>query len=570
MASRTGENVLYDPKGEIERRTSFAFTVAVLAALGLGWFFREYFYSLAQLMLDRDYGYLAVSIITVLVTLYFSLKQVGFAYGVSARRVLIGSYLIIISLIFYASSLVDPRYMVQYQGLSFSFILMAFIGIILSPVYARDLIPLISILLLVPPPPGWIDSLTPHLSRVVGELASYITGARLIGGAGYTTLVGVSPSGPVRFQVEYACTGIVTISSILVVVPIIFYLLAYSPRSTSRKLAASIASLIVALSLGFLGNLVRVLLVIYGTKWLGPEKGLALFHYSPSIIYATLSVLAGFYIADRIGGLRLAVPRIRLGRVLSKPEAVLGALIIIIVLAGFFVAGANAVTYASSSAGRGAGVRSGLVIKAESPIDYINNPEKYIKFVNNVSMVILGKDVQLTRILNAFVVYRVIAKHGNSSFLGYLEIVDTPGRLHTWQLCLTLQGYKVDNSYTRIINGTPVYYISVHKGARSYLLAYTLIPTKIVSPGATYELYTRISLIAPYTGKNRDNVEANLAFILSKLWSGARLTSTSNVSGLIKLLSASSYILLILIAAYEFYSARRLGVAKIGIRGSKG
>ena len=567
MVAETGENTLYDSKGEIERRTSFAFTVAVLMALSLGWFFREYFYSTAQLMLDRDYGYLAVSVITVLVTLYFSLKHVGFAYGVSLKRILIGSYLTTISLIFYASSLVDPRYMIQYQGLSFSFILLAFIGIILSPVYARDLIPLISILLLVPPPPGWIDSLTPHLSKVVGEIASYITGARLIGGVGYTTLVVSTSSGPVRFQVEYACTGIVTISSILVVIPIIFYLLAYSPRSTSRKLAASVISLIVALSLGFLGNLVRVLLVIYGTKWLGPEKGLALFHYSPSIIYATLSVLAGFYIADKLGGLRLAVPRFRLGRVLSKPEAVLGALLIIIILAGFFVIGANAVAYAGSSAGKGSGVGSGLVIEAESPVDYINNPEKYIKFINNVSMVILGKDEQLTRILNAFVVYRIIAKHGNSSYLGYLEIVDTPGRLHTWQLCLSLQGYKVDNSYTRIINGTPIYYISVHKGAQGYLLAYTLIPTRIVSPGATYKLYTRISLIAPYTGKNKENVEANLTIILSKLWSGARLATTNYVSGLISLLSASSYILLILIAAYEVYSTRRSGVAKIGTGG---
>ncbi len=545
-------------ESKLHEQTSFTFMLIIIILIGLSSFFKPYLYSFGKLLLDEDFGYLSVALVSVFLTLYFSLRHSGFSFGISALRVLIGLYLLLLSLIFYFSAGVDPDHMVQYYGLSFVFLFLGLWIVVFTPVYARDLVPLLSLFLLVPSPASWVDMFTPWLSRVVGGFVAWLSGSSLSGAPGYSVLVVNTNWGVVRFQVEYACTGIVTMSSILVVLPVLLYLLAYSPRSWFRKLLASVAALGVAVMLGFIGNIIRVLLVVYGSKWFGPETGLELFHYSPSIIYATLSLLVGFYVADRIGGIRLALPRLHVGRMFNRPEAVAGVLVILLIFTGFFVGVVESTGFLSGGNSGFSG--PGLIINAPSPGDYIRNPGRYLgEYAGNISFTGLIRDEQLTRILNAFVVYRVYLKYLNYSYTGYLEIVDTPGRLHTWQLCLTLQGYNVYDSYTKSVNGSTVYFIDMRRGGRGYLLGYVLLPTRIVSGTGRVDLYTRISLISPYTVGEKEAVEDRVSHLLASIRGAGTMASSGFIVKYVDYLSLTSYLLLFIVAGYGVYSRLVLG-----------
>ena len=538
-------------------RVVFVTLIVVLLVTSLSSFYRVYLYSLGKLLFDEGYGYLSVALVGLYITLFNSIKQSGYSFGVSPGRTIAGLFLLIVSLIFYFSASIDTQYMVQYYGLSYVFLFLSLFIVVFTPVYTRDLIPLFSIFLLVPPPPGWIDVLTPKLSRLVGSIAAAISGAQLVKGPGYSVLLVHTNSGIVRFQVEFACTGIVTLSSILVVFPVILYLLAYSPRSLVRKLTASVLALIIALLLGFIGNLIRVLLVIYGARALGPETGLRLFHYSPSIVYATLSLLAGFYIADKIGAIRLALPRLRKGPSIHNPRAVGGVLLILLLFVSIFTGVIGIVNYTSRANTTGT-IRLAreptIIIQASTPSDYLRSPFKYLNlYAIGIKVTGIARDEQLTRILNAFVVYRVIIRNGNSSYLGYLEIVDTPGRLHTWQLCLTLQGYKVVDSYTREINGTPVYFVDFRKGGAGYLLAFVLLPTRVVSPVGSVDLYTRVSIISPYNLRDRAEREELMSRLLASLYHVSQATSGSYYQKYINYLSLTAYLILLVAVGYRAY-----------------
>jgi len=85
---------------------------------------------------------------------------------------------------------------------------------------------------------------------------------------------------------------------------------------------------------------------------------------------------------------------------------------------------------------------------------------------------------------------------GGNMFSGYIEIVDTPARLHTWQLCLAVQGYTVRSSWIDLINNTKITYISIEKDGWRGILAYILIPTIVKTSDGVFNLYTRISILA--------------------------------------------------------------------------
>ena len=105
-------------------------------------------------------------------------------------------------------------------------------------------------------------------------------------------------------------------------------------------------------------------------------------------------------------------------------------------------------------------------------------------------------DAFLTRVLGALAVYRVRVVTISGIYSGYIEVVDTPARLHTWQLCLTLQGYNITSSWSESINCTRVSTIVLEKAGWRGVLLYTIIPVSISTSGDSTTLYTRISIQA--------------------------------------------------------------------------
>lgn len=524
--------------------SAFILTTIISIILGLSSFYKVFWSGLSSLLLDEGYGYLSVALVIVLILIYMSLRESGFSIGFSPLRLLASLLLVDLSLLFYFLSNLYLDYVVQLQGLSLTLLFLSLLLLVFRPVYARDILPLLSLFLLIPPPSGFFDSLTPWLSRSIGSLIAWLSGSGFQSGPGYALLYVSSPAGTVSFEVARACTGIVTMSSVLAVAPVILYLLAYSPRGVLSKLLASLLALTAGIMVGLIGNIIRVLLVVVGTRLWGPGIGLELFHYTPSIIYSALSVWLSFLVAFRIGGLNESLPRIRIGAGPGTIRGIAGVTIVLLMLAGSYASIIEAAGYLS---GRGDGSGRSIVAAPSidgflaDPLDYMNSG---FKVLSNV------KDEWLTSVLNALDVYRVLLEYNGSVYNGFVEVVDNPGRLHTWQLCLQLQGYTINESHTMDVNGSIINVIYMEKNNRGYVLSYRLIPVDVeTADGEVLKMWVRASILSPgglgEVSKMRD-----------ALLSMTPSTREGNIyPGLTRLLSYTAYILItvILIVALRGY-----------------
>ncbi len=472
-----------------------------------------------RLALVEEYSYLIVVLFSVVVLFYYLLKNLGLSYEVRVSKVLASALLASLSSVFYISRLFDAEHSIQYGSISLVLIMLSLIILVYNPTTPKDLIPLFSLFLIVPLPTSFIDFITPYLSRFVGRLAALLTGATLLENPAYTRLMIETPSGPALFDVEVACTGIVTASSVLAVVPVIVYLAVFSPYSTRRKLTGILASLTLATLIGFLGNLIRVVLVVLASTSYGIEAGMGLFHHMPSAIYSAISVLAAFLIADKYAGLRYVTPRPLLKRVSVEWGYVAGVFVIILVFSSAYTITISQIVASHENAL----LSNGIFVDLTELSDFMSYSPKYVfNASKNLRLIRYSYNSYLTRVLGAFSVYDVLVV-GNKSYTGYVEVVETPGRLHTWQLCLTLQGYKVLNSWSRLVNGTRMYFIEVEKEGVKGVLGYVLIPVITKTPEEKVVAHVRVSLM-------RLSREANVDQLIKEVEGGLLEISVSRSS----------------------------------------
>lgn len=458
--------------------------------------YREVIENYLKLMFVDEYGYLLVVLISVLTLLYCQLRNVGLSHEVRVGKVIVSILLADLSLIFYVSSLLDLMHATQYGGLSFVLIVLALAILIYNPVTLRDLTPLLSLFILIPLPTSLIDSVTLLLSRLVGKLAAILTGARFIENPAYTQIVVETPSGLTTFNVEIVCTGMAVLSSIIVVIPVIACLVAFSPCNVRRKAAGVFATLALAVLIGLLGSLSRVLLVIWGSSNYSVEAGINLLRYFPSVISSVLSVLIAFFITKKYAGLSRLTPRPSKAGFRVEWGFVVGVLAVLLVFTAVYALTLHYVASPGFSSDEGVLPFRSISIEARELNDFMNNPSKYV--FNNAEDLTLTHQVYndyLTRVLGGLRVYEVGIARGNAVYSGYVEIADTSGRLHTWQLCLTLQGYRVLNSWSRFINGTMTHFIEVEGEVLRGILSYAVIPVSVNTPDGRVGMYVRVSLM---------------------------------------------------------------------------
>lgn len=499
-----------------------------LVALLLGFLtetvYREFFDAVMRLMSSEEHSYLLVSLFSVFTVIYMSLRYAGFSYGIRLSKILFSILMALLSLALYNLSSLDLEYRVQLLGLSFALLFITLILLIYELNSLSEVIPLLTPLLLTPLPAGFLDRLTPVISRYVGMLAGFLTGAKVVEAPGFTQLEVVSSSGEVaRLSVEAACTGIVTASSIIAALPILLYMVTFSEDKPVKKIAVAIVATASALAIGLFGNLVRVLIVVYAAMRIGIEQAYMLFHYTPSIVYSALSTLAAFSIVKKSCRFKQAFSRI-----VAKPlppEVTWGYVAGVFLFAILFTGIASLALM--SVATEGMSNASSVVVEIESVSDYLSNPDKYLS-TGSVVFTDRYYDSFLTRVLGALAVYRVNIRAGDSMFSGYVEVVDTTARLHTWQLCLTLQGYTVKSSWTEFINNTKLTYILLEKSAWKGVLAYTIIPTAVKADNNIFNLYTRISILA--SGNPNPQVEhlTKVLLSLAERYQVAKLSTGDN------------------------------------------
>jgi exosortase/archaeosortase family protein len=452
--------------------------------------YRDFLQSITKLAGSEEYSYIIVSLFSVLAVLYLSVRYTGFSYGIRPSKMILTTLIALISAAIYITSGIDIEHRVQLMGLSFALFFIALIILIYDLNTPSEIIPLLTPFLLVPIPAGFLDAVTPILSRYIGRFVGYLTGVRVIEMPGFTQLELITPSGEVaRLSVEAACTGIVTISSIIAIVPILLYMISFSIDKPLRKLAIAAVSILVAFTIGIVGNILRVLIVVYIASRTSVEQAYTVFHYSPSLLYSTLSVLSAFYIVNKYSHFQAFFSRVLRSSefITASWEYIAGVFLVAFIFTGI-------VNFALLESQAGS-IEQYIAIRIDDAQKFIQKPDEYL----SNSLIRFSSreyDAFLTRVLGALAVYRVRVDTTSGIYSGYIEVVDTPARLHTWQLCLTLQGYNIISSWSESINGTRVSIIVLEKGGWRGVLLYTIIPVFLSTSGGTTTLYTRISIQA--------------------------------------------------------------------------
>ncbi len=508
--------------------------------------YREFFESIIRLAQSEEHSYIIVSFFTVFAVLYLSTRYIGFSYGFRPSKTVFATALLVLSMAIYSIARVDLVHRVQLMGLSFTCIFIALLLLIYEPSTLGEAVVLLTPLLLIPLPSATLDILTPVLSRYIGRLAGVVTGVRIIEAPGFTQLEVVSASGEtVRLSVETACTGIVTVSSILAITPLLVYIVSFSVDRPVRKILVSIVSLFIALLIGLTGNFIRVLIVVYATMRLGAEQAYRLFHYSPSLIYSVLSVLVAFHLIKKYLKFKTHWSRsLQVNLALKVTwERVAGVLLLAIIIAGSVSVILRIINTSSNV--------PSVVVNVNSIKDYLEKPEGYLS-TSRVNFINARYDLFLTRVLGALATYRVVAISMGEIYSGYIEVVDTPARLHTWEFCLTLQGYFVKASWSSSIEGIRVNFISIERGDWRGVLAYTIIPIIIRTLSGEYTIYTRVSLIGVESNDVTDKLSAILLSIIQE-HSSQVTTSSNNISGLLSIFSQSLVFILGILFVYFVY-----------------
>lgn len=508
--------------------------------------YRDYIGSIFKLIFTEDYSYLLVSFLTITMVLYLSLRYMGFAYELQISRILTSALLIVLSMILYGSSSIFPEYNVFMVGSSLSIMMVALLILVFKPVSLSDVIPILTPLLMIPIPASFLDFLTPILSRFVGRAAALMTGTRFIETNVFAMIEVETPKGMYSFSVEAACSGMLTISSILVVFPLLAYYASISPDKPSRKIKISLLALLSGLLVGIVGNLARVVLIVLIAKHYDPDLAINVFHYSPSIIYATISVLVSYVMIDKLTKMKEIIPRplMNTGELpYVKWEYVTGILVFMVLVS--VIAQAVGVALARSNAN--GGNVEGIVVYVDSFESFINDPARYI-FNQTVRVLGLVYDPLLTRVIGSLASYRVSFIVNNVHYFGFIELVDIPARLHTLQLCVTIQGYRVINAWGETIGSLRMGYLFMEKDGVEYLLAYALFPITLRLPARDQIIYARISLARSITGLGEYAQIAEA--LLSAIRQGEKTIGPVVYSGSIFLLGMSGTMLFLVLIIY--------------------
>lgn len=516
--------------------------------------YREFFKSTIKLAQSEEYSYIIVSFLTTTITLYLALKRIELSHSLRLSKVMFTVILLLLSIITYSLAQLDLEFKVQLMGFSFISISTALLLLICEPSRVCEVVVFLTPLLLIPLPPRFIDSLTLILSKYIGKLVGVVSGVRVIETSNFTQLEVISASSEsVILGVEVACTGIIVVSSILVIIPLLAYIVAFSVDKPVRKILILLFSLFTALLIGFLGNFIRVLMLVYAVMKLGVEYAHIFLHYSPSVLYAIVSTLIVLYTARKYLKFKEHSSRNLLEDLLLKItwERVAGVLLLAVIIVG----SVSLVLHAISSE---VGI-SHITINTPSISDYLENPVKYLS-TSKIVFTSSEYDLFLTRILGGLTVYRVLVRTPEGEYTGYIELTDTPARLHTWCFYLTTQGYLVKALWSSNVEGFRVNFIDIEHNNQSSVLVYTVIPVLVRTESEEFNLYTRISILSSERNESTSELGSVLLSIILEHLSGQ---ARRDISGLLNTLSQS---LIYILCVFLLYSVIVL-IYKYKVRG---
>ncbi len=548
---------------EYEKSLAMGYLViASTIALLLQSIYREYVETVLKLMFTEEYSYLLVSFTTVTLVLYLSLNYMGFTHEVQLSKLLASAFLTVTSIALYQVSKLTLEYSIHILGLSFASATMSIMMLVFKPATIGDAALILTPLLTVPIPTGVIDVVTTRISRTIGMIAAVLTNTKFIDVGAFTTIHVETNQGVYVFIVEAACSGVLMISAVIAVLPLLAYYAAVSSEKVLKKLKASLLALLIGLLIGFIGNLVKLLLIIVTAKYYSVDAAMSVFQCSPSIVYASISAFLAHTLINRLMQVKPIAPR-SLEASTSTPglkwRYVSGVLVLSVAIALLMQ------SLVTATAGTSVMYANSIVVEVNSLDEVVKNPAAHL--ISSKSRVVeLTHDSFLTRISNALAMYRMSVVVDNALYHGYLEIVDTPARLHTLQLCVSLQGFKALNSWSELREMLQLSYIAMEKNTGKYILSYTLLPIKVKTLSNEQVLYARVSILRPYSSAT-DLESSGKALVAMLNINGEHVVNLeNNATYILGITGATLFTVLITytltVYAYKYIRSIRRGVKR--------
>ncbi len=540
-------------------RESENLITVILAVYGLAVISMLYYYdvieSFVRLLFIEEYSYIMVVIFSVVVLYVLGFKDIRGIYRLRLSRLLSFIALVFSSMVTYVLGLISNEYMMELKLLSLVLLSWAFIVMLFESGSLKSLlIPMLATLAIIPVPKRLMDSVAVHLSEATARLIA-LTGFDLIQAGNRLFLRAVDPTGaPILLEIISVCSGIVSLASVVATVPILLYFAGKSGVGWTRKLIALIAAAGLGNLVAFLGNLIRIYLVVKGVELWGAEYSLRLFHSNPSIIYAALAIVVEFYVLTKIlgkGENGNVVPE-RSGQLVSRPYAVwvfFTIFVAIIVVAYPLVLGVQA----------SQGVVGGRSI-VYSFEDLVMDTSSIVFNNSQVDVAGESKLPALVRALGSSIVKSVGLNYNGTAYTGYIEVAETPTRFHDWVVCLTLQGYRIERTWTYYGNKSTVSFILFHGlGGDRMLLAYTVYEVPTYFGGGVETAYVRVSIFKMVSS----DVEADAIAMSRALEASAFGKSGSKALSSIKyLLLGSSITILATLVYYGVNMLVRFGILR--------
>ncbi len=461
----------------------------------------------AELMKLEEYSYLVI-LAPIVLGVFVKLVIDEFSVvGLNVPRFFASLMFTSVSVLTYVLGDVVTEYSVEFKALSLVFFVWAVAALFLMPEKALPgILAMFSLLLLVPVPRAVLDYVSVHLTSAVADLTARFTGASLVESVGRVVLVVRDAGGMTRFfEVSPVCSGAVSLTSVLAIVPLTAYLTYASVASRARKLATLVTSLAAAAATVFIGNLLRLVTVVLATRYWSYEAALAVFHQVPSLIYVAVALALAVYICSRL-------PRARVRRG-APAEVGVGAPTIAWV-ASVAVLALITSSFIATVAPIAQGSADSVMPTAVSLAEFLKEPALKVFNATGTEPLSNAPSPHLSTALDVPAIRKVALRYGNHTFIGYVEVAETPSRFHGWYVCLTMQGYRIIKSWSEVGNVT-VNYLLLSKSGEYFLLGYSIY--KYLLQGGARATYVRVSLIAPVTPSSYGDVAATMNSLLRSI-----------------------------------------------------
>lgn len=400
------------------------------------------------------------------------------------------------SLLFYTLGGFSDTNSAQLYGVSFVFLGLSFLLMMLKPLTVRHFIGVLLLLLAtVPVPLSLISYSSTSFSYLIGRFVALIMGAEVIEtGSGF--FLSVYDAGGTKrvFELVHACSGIVSIASILAITPLIVYAVMQSRGSLKARAAKAAAIVAAAVGIVFVGNAARVAAVLYFTQHDSYERALEIFHQYPSLLYSALAVGAAFFLMGKLAppapgrGRRFPLPT----GLSARGRRVAAVALTAVALVAFGLASlAPALAIAPARAGP----------QSLPTLDtLLNSPAKVV--FNGTGADVLGERPvpALIAALGSSSVNLIVLRYNGSTYAGYIEIAESPARFHGWHVCLTLQGYTILREWRESSGDLLINYLLISRGGEKRLLGYTVYSLPFLLGNGTATAYVRVSLFVDVGG----------------------------------------------------------------------